>query len=265
MEITDTLPDHLQSPATLQAIRRIAQYSPEEASRLVAAMPPGSEKTQAASNVANIWIHQDHHAALQWVLNEPSITENRRTILQSFLYWLVDIDPQLALGTALAQPIDESKPDSEGIGMEHAVISLLARRDLDKAIEILPQVREGPTRFLAIETVAVELVGAGEIDQAFSMARQIPEANRDSFYIAIAMAWARTDPEGMLESMNRFPSTRARSKAAIVIVRLNETNENLSDEQIAEAKKFLSDEDEKNFENVGSELIRSAIQQGLSF
>ena len=260
LEIIDTLPEYLQFPATIKAIRRIAQYSPEEASRLVAAMASGSEKTQAASNVANIWVQQDHRAALEWVLNEPSITENRPTILQSFLNWLVDIDPELALNTALAQSIDENSPDSGGIGMEHRVISLLVRRDLDKAIEMLPQVREGPTRYVAIETVAAALVGEGEIDRAFAMAQQIPEADRESFYIAIATAWARHDPEGMLESMNRFPSPKAKSRAAVVIVSLNETNESLSDEQIEDAKKFLSGEDEKNIEKVGSEFIHRTLQ-----
>lgn len=265
LEVIATLPEYLQFPAKLKAIRRIAQYAPEEAADLVAAMAPGSEKTQAASNVANIWSLQDHQAALEWVLNEPSFTEIRPSILHSLLYRLVDVDPQLAMHTALAQPVEEDESNSRGIGMEHRVVSLLVRRDLDRAIEILPQVREGPTRSLTVETVAAALVGEGEIDQAFAMARQISEADRESFYIAIATAWARHDPEGMLESMNRFPSPKAKSKAAIVIMRTNETDESLSDEQVEEARKFLSDEDSKNFEDVGSELMKDVIQQGLSF
>lgn len=54
-------------------------------------------------------------------------------------------------------------------------------------------------------------------------------------------------------------------KAAIVIVGTSKTDESLSDKQVEEAMSYVSDEDEKNLEDVGSVLVQDAIQQSFGY
>ena len=66
--------------------------------------------------------------------------------------------------------------------------------------------------------------------------------------MGVAAAWAGSDPEGVLNSMDRFPSDEIKSRAALVIVSYNQFQKNLTDEQIEEAKTFLTEEDAKTLE-----------------
>lgn len=256
--IIDTLPDHLQSTATIYAVRELAKHTPEDAAKYVAGMESGSVSSQAASLVAGTWAQQDHEAALTWVLNEPNIEEIRSSVLPSVLFTLIQVDPQLAMDTALAQPIETVDSDlgmsaSEGIGMEQNVIASLVYSDLDKAIELLPHVREGQTRTVAFGSVAGALVSAGEGDRAFSIAKQISNADRESFYMSIASAWAGHDPDGLLNSMDRFPTSEFKSKVALLLISRNGYSTELSDDQVEKAKDFLTVEDAKALATSGSE------------
>ncbi len=256
--IIDALPEHLQSTATTYAVRELSKHTPEEAAKYVAGMESGRVSSQVASLVAGMWAQRDHEAALAWVLNEPNIEEVRPSVLPTVLSTLVQVDPQLAMDTALAQPIETVDSDpgisaSEGIGMEQDVIASLVYSDLDKAIELLPQVREGPTRTVAYMSVASALVSAGDGDRAFSIAKQISNADRESFYMSIASAWAGHDPEGLLNSMDRFPTSEFKSKVALLLISRNGYSTELSDDQVEKAKNFLTEEDAKALAASGSE------------
>ncbi|MCY3883756.1 MAG: hypothetical protein OXG24_02450 [Gammaproteobacteria bacterium] len=249
LKVIDSLPKNAQEPATAAAVAKIARNSPKEAATLISAMENSSAKTMAAISVANTWATQDHEAALAWILDEPAIEQDRQQMLSSIMYSLVQIDPQLAMDTALSQPIEEGAVGMFlGMGMELNVIASLAYSDLDKAIELLPQVREGPTKMQAFAMISGALIQNGEIDEAFNMARQAPESERNQVYMGVAAAWAGSDPEGVLNSMDRFPSDEIKSRAALVIVSYNQFQKNLTDEQIEEAKTFLTEEDAKTLE-----------------
>ena len=258
LEIVGNLPEHLQSTATMNAVREFAIHNPEEAARFVVEMESGLERSQTASIVASIWAQRDHMSALEWILDEPGIEEVRSTMLRSVVMRLVQVDPQLAMDTALAQSIEEVESDVvmnaySGTGMELSVISSLVYSDLDKAIELLPQVREGHTRTVAYRTVAAALVNEGEIDRAFSLAQQMSDGDSESFHLAIATAWAGRDPVGLLDSMGRFPGEEVKSRAAMMLISRNSFSTELSDEQVEEAKNFLTEEDAKALAASGSE------------
>lgn len=258
LEIVGNLPVHLQSTATMNAVREFAKHNPEEAARFVVEMESGLERSQTASFVASIWAQRDHMSALEWILNEPGIEEVRSTMLRSVVMRLVQVDPQLAVDTALAQPIEEVESDVvmnayRGTGMELSVISSLVYSDLDKAIELLPQVREGHTRTVANRTVAAALVNEGEIDRAFSLAQQMSDGDSESFHLAIATAWAGRDPVGLLDSMDRLPGEEVKSRAAMMLISRNSFSTELSDEQVEKAKNFLTEEDAKALAASGSE------------
>ena len=246
LEGVDALPTDLQEAASVEALGEISIESPQEAADLVAAMDSGSVKTSSARSVVRMWSRRDHNAALEWILNEPGVEEIRSDLLYSIMHTLIEVDPRLAMTTALAQPIEESNSGTgiyrAELGLEFTVISTLAFSDVDRAMELLPQVREGPTRFRAFETVAQSLLRNGEIDEAFNIAQQVPDSDREQFYLALTTAWAGSDPVGMLNSMNRFPSEDAMSRAALLLVMSNSTTKTLSDQQVEQAMKYISEE-----------------------
>ena len=265
LEGVSALPADLQGAASTAALREISRKSLEMAAELVAAMEPGSVKTSNAKRIASNWSSRNHSAALDWILNEPRIQEIRTELLSSILSRLVQVDPDLAMTTARSQPIEQSGtgqtvPDSEGIGLELNVISSLVSSDLDKAIELLPQVREGPTKKFAFRLVAQSLVGSDEIDKAFEVALGIPGTDRESFYLALSATWTGIDPVAVLNSMYRFPSEEVRSRAAALLVTTNQFSKALSDAQIEEAKKNLTDEHAKAIEEGDEQALQSIFQ-----
>lgn len=249
LDSVDSLPRYVQARAISSALSQIVRESPDEAVRLIAAMESGATKTSAANTVASTWSYEDPKAALDWVLNEPSIEDLRRQLLSSIMYRLTTVEPELAMSAALSQPIEEGGEGSRmGLGMELSVISSLSYTDLDKALELLPIVRKGPTKLQAYQMVSGALIRNGDIDEALNMAQQFPQSERSDFYLAVATAWAGADPEGLLNSMSRLPTNEAKSRAAMSLISYNRYQETLSDEQIEEAKKYLSDEDAKALE-----------------
>lgn len=262
LEGIGSLPAHLQETAMTSALSKMAREFPEEAASLVAAMEPGPIKSSAAESTASTWVYRDHDAAVHWILNDPGIEEYRSQLLSSILHRLVQVNPQLAMTIALSQPIEESE-DSMGmlgigpIGMESNVIQSLAWSNLDKAIELFPQVREGQTKLIAFRSITASLVNAREIDRAFSMIQQIPESDRPEFYFAFSGTWAGSDPEGMLNSMDRLPSKEVKSRAALVLLATNNIAKSLSDEQVELARDYLSEEDAKALDEGDAELLQS--------
>ncbi len=265
LEGIDAVPADLQEQATTTALGEMADESPEEAAAIVVAMESGTVKMSSADSVVSSWVYRDHGAALEWILNEPGVEEIRSELLYSIMYRLASIDPELAMSTALAQPIDEDESEygmfgPEGVGMEYRVISSLTYLDVDKAVGLLPQVREGPTKFMSFRTVAQSLMRNGDVDKAFEIVQQFPESDREKIYQALSSSWAMSDPKGMLESMGRFPSKNVRSRAAALLVTTNQHSKALSDEEIEQAKKHLTDEHAKALDEDDPEVLQSLFQ-----
>ena len=254
----DAIPTHVHGTATSRAIGHIAQDSPEEAVRLVLGLESGDTRTAAAQSVVSTWWYVDSDAALDWILNEPAVVDIRPQLLSGIMYGLVSSDPDRAMSVAQSLPIDKDESGvSMDMGLETQVISQLTYSDLDTAIELLPRVREGPQKLQSYRMVSGALVREGEIDEALDMAQQLPESDRPEFYTSITTAWAREDPEGMLNSMNRLPTKEARSKGVMSLIYYNRFEKNLTNEQIEEARKHLTDEDAQALEEqIDRQVIR---------
>lgn len=249
LDSVDSLPRYVQASAISSALGQIVRESPKEAVSLIAGMESSATRLSAANTVASTWSYQDPKSALDWILNEPSVEDLRPQLLSGIMHRLVRVDPELAMSAALSQPIEEGKGGMwRGMGMELNVISSLSYSDLDKALELLPRVRKGPTKLQAYQMVSGALIRNGDIDEALNMAQLFPESERSDFYLAVGTAWAHSDPEGLLNSMSRLPTKEAKSRAAKSLISYNSYQESLTNEQIEEAKKYLTDEDAKALE-----------------
>ena len=243
LKAVDTLPRHLLEAATRIAISKIAENSPKEAATLVSEMESGVTRQFSASDLAGDWLSQDPEATLDWILNDPAIQDLRHFLLDDTLYRIALEDPKLAMDTALAEPFAEGE-----MGLEASVITAIAFSDVETAVELVPQVRIGPTAVGAFREVTAALIRRGNLEDAVNMVHQIPDPKRPDFYMGLVQAWTRHDPSGLLKSMNRLPSKEVKSKAARRLVEVNRLRGNLTDEQVEQARKFLTEEDSKALE-----------------
>ena len=255
LEAVDTLPGHVHESATQAAISEIAENYPEEAAALVAEMESGNTRDFTAWNVAHAWMFQDPEAVLDWILNEPAIQDMKRWLLDSTLYRIAQADPKLAMDAALAEPFAEGE-----MGLEASVITAIAFSDVETAIELLPQVRKGPTAVDAYREVTAALIRIGDVDEALNLVHQTPAPKRPDFYVGLVQAWAFHDPSGLLTSINRLPSKEVKSKAARRLVEINRNRGDLTNEQVQQARKFLTEEDSRALDETEEHtLLRNVV------
>ena len=229
-------------------------------------MEPSPLRTSSAKSVVSEWSSRDHNAALEWILNEPSVEEIKSTLMFSIMGKLLEADPLLAMTTVLDQAIEGNESVLGGLQgtneeMELMIISSSAKSNLESAIDLLPSVSEGPTRLAAFKEVAEQLIRIDEIDRAFTLAGQFDYPGSQDFRIALAVAWAETDLEGLLNSMDRFAPEELKSKVAFMLIDNSRYRGSLSDEQIMEARKYLSDEHREALEQGDSDVLPPIFQE----
>ncbi len=239
----ETLPEDLRARGRERAVVSLAGSSPEEAARLLADIESGESRREVGWAVASSWAEQDVHGALNWVLNSPQARDMQRDLLSVVLRELAQVDPQLALDTALNQPLSENQT-----GLEVTVIGELTRRNLSQAIELLSKVRDGRTKLRAYSEVGSALVYSGDRDRALKLAQDFSEPSRTNYYNDILNAWLRSDPEDLVDSLPDLPSEQVKSRAALVVAISTRWNRSLDEEQLAYAKSFLSEEDARHLE-----------------
>lgn len=232
-----SLPENFQVLAREVAIQTIAKTERKEAAQLIPSVENESSRAVVAFSVASNWAKLNAHEALDWVINDPEVRSMRRNLLGTVLEELTELDPQLALSTALEQPIE-----TDQIGMESRVITRLAWTDVEKALELLPRVRAGQTKILAYASVGGALVHNGKALEALEMANQLPENQRNRYYETVANSWARHDPVDLLSNIEKLPTPEIRSHAARFLVDSNTWHRVLTDDQVKHAKTFLPDE-----------------------
>ena len=249
MESLSALPAKHHMWAAKSATMTIAWNSPTKAAQLVSELEPGQAKTQAAADVVMTWSRGDPRAALNWVLSEPSIKDIQTRLLTSLMTRLTPVDPRLAMTVALEQPIADGEA-----GMEWMVISALAQESTEKALEYLPQVREGKTRTTAYQSVGEAMVQNRDIDRAFELLKTIPDSEKTEVFQSMAATWARSDAEGLLNSMDRLETPELKSKAAMALVYSNRVWQPvLNAKQMERASGFLLEQDRQELEEDDSD------------
>lgn len=240
----------MQELGTPGALSMLATKSPKEAANLIGRVVDVGEKRHIASQIVWSWSQREPTEALHWVLNDPHTEPFRHELMSSTLANLADEDPGLAMSVALAQPAEETE-----VGLEFFVISTLASVDVGQALEFLPQARNSKTRMYAYSTVGMQMAAGGNGDEALELGENIGEGDRELYYRMLAFSWTSTDPDGLLESIDKFPSDESKSKAAAILTLMGKMTSGLKDEQIEKASKYLLQEDIEELEKGGMGLL----------
>lgn len=244
LSVLETLPEHVHNSATRTAISAWVNEDPHEAANFVANMEGGT-RASAASSLVVVWTRQtDYKDSIEWVLNEPGISDLKGFLLPEVLGHLAYVDPQFAMEKALEQPIADG-----GLGLEATVIFRLSFNDIDEAIRFLPQVRPGSTKIAAYGYVGKMYIEHGATEDALNLAQELPSSNRSEYFQALLTTWSRSDPESLLNSIDSLPTSEVKSKAARVLTVSNKRHKGLSEKQVQSVEKYLSKEDAESIRN----------------
>ena len=261
LENLGSLPEEMQSTGLELAIRSIARDAPEQAAPLIAQIENGSKKHRAAQIVVWSWIRSEPAAALDWILTDAEVLPFQQDLLGSVLPSLAEENPQLAFDTALAQPLANGSP-----GLEVSVIARIAEQNNDLALDLLPRVREGKTKTVAFGIVGSMLVQKGNPLEAMKMSSQLPESDQEGFFVFTMGTWAQSDPESLIDTIDRLPSPLAQSKAAAMLSFMSRFSEqSLTDSQLEKVEQYLSEEDAQSVAEGEAGLIKQMMSFGLDF
>ena len=233
----ETIPKATLMTAVSRSFSKLAESSPDEASDLVLQLEDPEMRSLAAESLVYPWARDSVNAALNWVLEYPKTEPIRGRLVEGVLSMMIDSDPKRAIQVASQQPI----PEGRSIGLEAELLAALAFRNVDTALELLPEAREGETRTAVTRSIGVSLVANGEPDRALSLAQQLPDNGKDGFYRSISYEWAKFDPPAVLAAIKDFPTEEIRSNVASELSRMHA--QNFSDAELEELKQYVIDSD----------------------
>ncbi|MXZ54856.1 MAG: hypothetical protein F4Z14_01605 [Gammaproteobacteria bacterium] len=249
LENLSSLPKELKDTATLEAISSIARRVPKEAAETVSSMEDGALKIKAARQVIDLWFLRDMEATLDWVLNDPDLEAQRSQLLNRVLVPLALHDVDRAMEVALEQPLDASDT-----GPEALIIHQLASTDIDRALEYMPAVRDGPTKSEAYSRIGSELIRQNQTEKALKLLQQIPDYCKDRYSGKVFTSWAVSDPIDLFNSIDQLPADDTKSKAALCLLLNDPNGEHLSEQQIKSTREFLTDDDANKLERLTTQI-----------
>ena len=211
-----SLPERLQQNAQLLAMFGVARISPPDAVEYLAVLPddPNDDRRfSLAYEIAEHWSNIDARAALDWVSSVPFPGESnkrpQRMLLAKVLRNLVVEDANFAFQFAINVPLERF-----GHGLEPYVVSDIAHANTDKAISLLPHVRDGPTKAAAYRSVGRVLAEDGEYSRATDLGLELPDDQQSNYYCAVFSRWARANPDTLFQAIDQMPSSLVASQAA---------------------------------------------------
>lgn len=253
------VPESLRKLGEREALLALARTDPEGTVALLQDISDEGLKLSITRELASSWSEIDVHAALEWALSDDIYFKDQ--VLALILEKMAREDPNFALQTALSQPIDNAL-----LGLEVSVIGEVAESDLELAVEMLSQVRDGLTKFFSYSTIGKFLARGNDIDRLHSLALELPESEREAYYNQVVHQWAASQPESLVAQLATLPSTDNKYQAAMSLVRRNVGTNVLSNSQMAYVRGFLpedynSETGRRNREYVNPGLTEEQVEQ----
>lgn len=235
LEDLELVPENLRMLGEREALLALARSDPQGTAALLGNISDPELKLSLTKVLASSWADLDVHAALEWAMSEDADIKDQ--VLALIVGKLARKDPEFALQTALSQPAEDTL-----VGMELVVIGEVAAIDLELAVEMLSQVREGLTKFLSYATLGKYLVRNNEIDRVHGLGLELPEDEREAYYNQIVHQWSASHPESLVEQLDNLPSTGNKYQAAMSLVRRNAGTNVLTKSQMEYVRGFLPED-----------------------
>lgn len=263
LENLHVLPAHSRYVAVRTSIGEIAKSSLQEAGKLALQIEDSKLRTIGVSWLLPRWSERDPSSLLDWLSQDLSDSSVIEEIREQLVYNILDSDPARAFQLACEHPIADWKPgwdgrfqrsslkipfSTRGVGLEAQIMDDIARSDVQTALELLPYVRDGDSKTVATMQIGYALRYQGEIDQALSLAEQLPESEREKYYNGIVNDWIDGDPIGLVDAISKFHTKDLRSLVALRLLRWHRRHDELSDIQVKTLQPYLTESDKFSLE-----------------
>lgn len=227
------------SPILARTMHELSFENPELASKYLYLTEDHRTKLEMAEHIAETWFREDPRAAINWVKSDQEVKDIRDQLLKVVLKEMTYVDPEQAFQISLDQSIDSST-----IGPEAAVIKELAKIKLDKAMDLLPQVRNSATMLSAASSVGRRAIELGQSSAIPEIASNLGGSNQSEFYRSLLHVWASDDPQGLYDSLEILPTSELKNSAAVSLYIKNEEGRGttLNDEQRRIVESYLTEE-----------------------
>ncbi|MCY3541839.1 MAG: hypothetical protein OXH31_08055 [Gammaproteobacteria bacterium] len=252
LDSPDLIPQQHRERVRDHAIWTLTRKSPPDAAKYVLQVEDYESQLELATTLIRQWSYQDSEAAKDWVFNIPESNALSSALIRPLANILVNTDPRAAFQLALEQPISEQGSSSvPARGFESSILSRIASRDLDLALELLSQVRDvGSSKVQVYTDIGTSLIENGETQQALSLASHLSEEQQVPFYQGVTSMWAVQDPKGFLNAFEEFPNEEIKSSVALSVKFVNDMTNTFSAEEIAIIDKYISKEDKEKLEQI---------------
>ncbi len=255
-------PAEFHDQAYLKVAQRLSRDSPLEAIELLPMMSiwpetPANERPEGEFSVRTSLNHYfitqiisdatgaDPIATIAWLNSDSSLLDDatRQQYLDSVFESWAKSDPDIAFEMALQTPLKEGTT-----ALEATVVEWISFRDVDKAIALLPRIREGESKIEAYERIAWQLEEEERIADAIKLGNQLPKHEREEFLQTLAFSVGQRSPFSHLEAgIRELPNNNLRSQAARSALMFSGTfmSADLSDQERDQLKEFLTVDDKQ--------------------
>ena len=252
LERLNEFPHDFRSMVREKALESLGSSSPEKALEKTQAVQDATVRNRLENSIVVSWAERDASAALAWVRSEPSVQYKRTRLMADILSGMARKNFDLALETALAEPVDES-----GVGLEASVIRGVVPLPPDVAQELLPRMRNEQTKLRGMLSVGAGFLQLGDresIDRAWSLSELLrSEEDRHRYLRSLVFGWIRYGQEqDLYRRIDQFPTKELRRHTAQMLI-TNESDK-FTDNQLERLNSYLVDEMEEASDEQSSEL-----------
>ena len=227
MNSIDELPQSLQLKARETALTYIAKESPESVRDMLSEITDPKYRNVVAKAVVRSWALTDLGSTLDWIDSDERLADIRVDLTRAAYFSLSQVNPKLAVQTAVTQPLQESKD-----GWEALVIIWTAKDNLDVAADLLPLVRRGRTRTRAYDAVIERSIDAHEWERAINLIVQYEDNKGYVLRGSYVGSLAREVPTRLYKKLETMDSPWLRKSVAWQLLALNKENSVFSSEQL---------------------------------
>lgn len=234
IEQLPSLEESIQEIARIEVIKGVARVSVEDAIELLSSVD-GNIESEVFEAIGYSMAVRDVRKAVEWAISDARVDEHRFFVLSRMMPQIVAEDPDLAMSTAVDQPLTQW-----GQGLESSVISVLVSFDrIDEAIDLLPRIRDDSTKLRSYVTLGYELVMNGEIQESFELGNELDETMRKEYYERMLRNWAGYDPQGLFNSLESLSNPEVQMQAANLLI---SQRDNLLERQWTYVNSLVSDQ-----------------------
>ena len=239
IENIEMISEEVRLPTLETAFSRFARQDPLDAIEKLSMVEDFVGNTSSIIvHILTPWAFKQPEAAAEWVMSQYSVDDpQRRRLMQTVLTLMAPKDPDRAFELATEHP---SQPGG-GYPLDLVVIRTVAfSGDIDAAKKLLTRVKEAEAHHNAHAEVGEAMVVQGQYNEAVELGRELSDSKQLDYFNRISGMWARNKPTALYEHLEDLPTSRVKSRAAFHLIWQNIHEPVLSDEQVANAKTFLS-------------------------